>query len=164
MKALSLWQPWASLMQIGAKTIETRSWYTNYRGPLLICSTKGGLSKRDLVWTLNQNKAALKKPLISKFEEITVKNWSGKEVLIPSLPLGKALCIVDLVDVIPTDEVDFSSDDYNAHEYVFGDYSEGRFAWITKNRRPIEPIPITGRQGLFNVPEELQSQFKYIEL
>lgn len=26
MKALTLWQPWASLMAIGVKTIETRSW------------------------------------------------------------------------------------------------------------------------------------------
>lgn len=34
--ALSLWQPWASLVALGAKTIETRSWSTKYRGPLLI--------------------------------------------------------------------------------------------------------------------------------
>lgn len=26
MKAVSLWQPWASLIACGAKTIETRSW------------------------------------------------------------------------------------------------------------------------------------------
>ncbi len=36
MKALSLWQPWASLIALGVKTIETRSWATNYRGPLAI--------------------------------------------------------------------------------------------------------------------------------
>ncbi len=36
MKAITLWQPWASLVAIGAKTIETRSWATSYRGPLAI--------------------------------------------------------------------------------------------------------------------------------
>lgn len=33
--AISLWQPWATLMAIGAKTIETRSWSTRHRGPRL---------------------------------------------------------------------------------------------------------------------------------
>jgi hypothetical protein len=36
MKALSLWQPWASLIYDGRKTIETRHWEMLYRGPLAI--------------------------------------------------------------------------------------------------------------------------------
>jgi len=40
MKALSLHQPWASMIASGAKTIETRTKSTNYRGDLLIVSTK----------------------------------------------------------------------------------------------------------------------------
>jgi activating signal cointegrator 1 len=40
MKGLSLWQPWAQLVAIGAKKIETRSWGTDYRGPLAIHATK----------------------------------------------------------------------------------------------------------------------------
>lgn len=36
MKALTLYQPWASLVAQGVKTIETRSWSTHYRGRLLI--------------------------------------------------------------------------------------------------------------------------------
>ena len=36
MKALSLRQPWASLIADGRKTIETRTWRTYYRGPLAI--------------------------------------------------------------------------------------------------------------------------------
>jgi hypothetical protein len=35
-KALTLHQPWAQLVAIGAKRIETRSWSTRYRGPLAI--------------------------------------------------------------------------------------------------------------------------------
>ena len=41
MKALTLTQPWASLVAIGAKRIETRSWSTPYRGLLAIHAAKG---------------------------------------------------------------------------------------------------------------------------
>jgi activating signal cointegrator 1 len=41
MKAITLTQPWATLVAIGAKRIETRSWPTNYRGPLAIHAAKG---------------------------------------------------------------------------------------------------------------------------
>ncbi|MGH8579805.1 MAG: ASCH domain-containing protein [Gammaproteobacteria bacterium] len=40
MKALSLKQPWANLIAVGGKTIETRTWVTSYRGPLPIVSSK----------------------------------------------------------------------------------------------------------------------------
>lgn len=40
MKALSIKQPWANMIADGKKTIETRTWATNYRGPLLIVSSK----------------------------------------------------------------------------------------------------------------------------
>lgn len=40
MKAISLHQPWASMIARGEKTIETRWWRTHYRGDLLICSTR----------------------------------------------------------------------------------------------------------------------------
>ena len=36
MKTLTLLQPWATLVALEAKRIETRSWYTTYRGPLAI--------------------------------------------------------------------------------------------------------------------------------
>ena len=39
-KAISLKQPWANLVASGKKTIETRKWTTDYRGDLVICSSK----------------------------------------------------------------------------------------------------------------------------
>ena len=36
MKAITIWQPWASLIACGAKKYETRSWPTKYRGPIAI--------------------------------------------------------------------------------------------------------------------------------
>jgi hypothetical protein len=40
MKALSVRQPWANLLASGKKTIETRLWPTDYRGSLLIVSSR----------------------------------------------------------------------------------------------------------------------------
>lgn len=40
MKAISVRQPWASMIADGEKTIETRTWSTNYRGDLLIVSSR----------------------------------------------------------------------------------------------------------------------------
>jgi hypothetical protein len=37
--AISVRQPWASMICSGKKTIETRRWLTTYRGDLLICSS-----------------------------------------------------------------------------------------------------------------------------
>jgi hypothetical protein len=40
LKALSIRQPWASLIATGLKTIETRTWATPHRGELLICAAR----------------------------------------------------------------------------------------------------------------------------
>lgn len=39
MRALSVKQPWASLIISGRKTLEVRSWSTNYRGPIIVCAS-----------------------------------------------------------------------------------------------------------------------------
>lgn len=40
MKAISIKEPWASMILAGKKTIETRKWSTKYRGKLLLCASK----------------------------------------------------------------------------------------------------------------------------
>lgn len=40
MKVLTLIQHWGTLIALGEKKIETRSWKTNYRGPLFIHAGK----------------------------------------------------------------------------------------------------------------------------
>lgn len=47
MKALSIKEPWASMICDGKKTIETRLWKTNYRGTILICCSKKPYSIRS---------------------------------------------------------------------------------------------------------------------
>lgn len=39
-KAFSIKEPWASMIYNGKKTIETRTWKTDYRGELLLCASK----------------------------------------------------------------------------------------------------------------------------
>ncbi len=39
-KSISIREPFASMIRDGKKTIETRTWKTNYKGNLLICASK----------------------------------------------------------------------------------------------------------------------------
>jgi hypothetical protein len=57
---LTLWQPWASLVALGVKSIETRSWSTQYRGPLAIhASTKRPpLMNLPPLWSRGEDRAA----------------------------------------------------------------------------------------------------------
>ncbi len=135
MKAISLWQPWAHAMKICAKQNETRSWHTNYRGDLLICSAKSGLSKEECHAQVD----ALM-PTTELYE----------------LQFGYGLCVVELYDCVSTDDISY--DDY-CYEEEFGDYSPGRFVWMTRNHRSIVPFPVKGRQGLFNVDDSLIRYF-----
>jgi hypothetical protein len=50
MRALSVKQPWASLIALGEKTIECRSWSTRYRGPLLIHASGPDVDLGDGDW------------------------------------------------------------------------------------------------------------------
>lgn len=40
MKALTIKEPWASMIYIGQKTIETRTWNTKYRGLLVLTASR----------------------------------------------------------------------------------------------------------------------------
>jgi activating signal cointegrator 1 len=132
MKAISLWQPWASLIAIGAKRIETRSWPTSYRGPLAIHAAKH--TSKDLEWFCRHS---------------AVREAIGN-IQYRDLPLGAIVAVCRLVDCIETDEANPLG-----NERLFGDYGHGRFAWILDNIEAIEPVPYRGRQGLFEVEDSI---------
>ena len=143
MKALSLWEPWASLFRVGAKMHETRGWWTSYRGPLLICASKRIIGCGD--WLNSAEYLEALDPLC-RDDSRTITN----EDLVPTL--GHALCLVDLVDCVATQNLPRPIPDFH-----FGDFSRGRYAFVTANTRElIDPIPITGRQGLFNVSADVE--------
>ena len=117
MKTLSLLQPWATLVVMGVKQIETRSWRTDYRGPLLIHASKGKAGE------IFAQEAPFKK-YIPNFKQ---------------LPFGYIIGKVTLTDVIRigTGTLVHTSDEMMNHltmeEKAFGDYSPGRFAWILQD-------------------------------
>jgi hypothetical protein len=125
MKALTLTQPWASLIALGLKTVETRSWYTSYRGPLAIHAAKGF------------------PPWAREFAE--TERALGR---IPAqLPFGAILCTIRLVNVHPAHEV---QSDITALERYYGDFSYSRWAWILDSLESLpDPIPAKGALGLW---------------
>jgi hypothetical protein len=151
MKAISLWEPWASLIRTGAKTYETRSWPTRYRGELLICAAKGGLPQYELIAMVNElHIQGGLAPLIGEPLDLKAGLWPG--VKIEHLNFGKAVAIVNLVDCIKTDDMKLSDIEIQKH---FGNFNLGRYAWKLKLIEAIKPFPVKGSQGFFEVPDEV---------
>lgn len=127
MRALTLTQPWATLVAEGRKAIETRSWRTHHRGTIAIHAAK----------TIPATARVFA-------QEIT----AGR---IEPLPRGVILCLIDLIDCVPTGEV---RPIVSARERRFGDYRAGRWAWLfdpASLRVLNEPIPARGALGLWNL-------------
>lgn len=151
MKALTLWQPWASLMVVGAKQIETRSWATKYRGPLAIHSAARNmpLYLRELC-TEEPFMTALRLRRPSRDE--TALMVMHLIMGVTELPRGKILGVVDLLHCLPVEELPGVEEP----ERTFGDYSPGRFGWVCANPRRLRtPIAYRGRQGLWNLPDDV---------
>ncbi len=113
-KAVSVKQPWANLIASGQKTIETRTWSTNYRGELLIVSSKS--------------------PRIA--------------------PAGFGLAIAALVECRPMAKHDEAA--------ACCDVYPNAQAWVLEDIRRIDPFPVSGRLGLYEVelPEHLAGEWR----
>ncbi|MGO9372711.1 MAG: ASCH domain-containing protein [Syntrophobacteraceae bacterium] len=134
MKAISLWQPWASLMALGHKKNETRGKYTEYRGPLAIQAAKRIVIPND-------------PQFINALQDLGL--------LDQEFPQGAIVGICDLVEV----ERIGSHFPVNGYEYLFGNYTVGRYAWITENMRKVDPpIPCRGYQWLFDWEDPRKGQ------
>ena len=156
MKAITVLQPWASLIACGAKKIETRSWATSYRGPIAIHA-----GKSEKYYGMEHQE-----PFLSalRSEILAIKDVGGSveaeydEVGV-DLPYGKVIAIADLVDCVKVVGYDnFAKSPIldrkswllgDAKEIAFGDYSVGRYAWILDNVRRIDPVPAKGKQRLW---------------
>lgn len=141
MKAISVLQPWASLIACGAKQYETRSWFIKYRGMLAIHAGKRF------------------EPLQVGFCEQepfkTVLEGAGLGV---NVPLGGIVAVVKLVEVHKTTPEFVKG--LSKREQAFGDYGPGRFAWRLEVVKAFKkPIPMNGAQGLFEVADSLLMRF-----
>lgn len=158
MKAISLWQPWASLMAWQEKENETRGWNTNYRGPLAIHAT--ATWKKEATEVIAG--PALRGEGLGEYETFMKVIRKHPEVFpeggfIPkdfSFPLGAVLGVCELTDCIPVDEY-LGNHSVKYQELAFGDYSPGRYVWTTKWIETFEkPIPAKGAQGFWNWDEK----------
>ncbi len=142
MKALTLTQPWATLVALGAKRIETRSWGTPYRGPLAIHAAKGlgpvgGYSGLISLCYGEPFRGALGAAGFAP-------GRGGRE-----LPLGQVVAVCQLVDCIRADRA-LQLDLVSEREAEFGDFRTGRWAWLLEDVRALpEPIPARGTLGLW---------------
>lgn len=151
MKAITIIQPWATLIALGEKRFETRSWATRHRGEIAIHAGKK-LDKR----------ICQQEP----FRSVLAKHGYTED----NLPTGAIIAIANLHSCYaisrPYGEeesvwlegngklVEWNRVDRTAREgleYIFGDYRDGRYAWAIRDvQRLEEPVPVKGMQGLWN--------------
>lgn len=150
MRALSLWQPWASAIAMGWKRIETRGYRTRFRGPLAICSARtttgvdvaarGDRAGHGMAW-----------------RHLFFLDNRGLAQIFRDLPRGVVLATCDLIDCIPAAQAkeQLLQDKDTGGGWIerqLGDYREGRWAWQLANVQRLEvPVHVYGRQGLFDV-------------
>lgn len=114
-KALTVRQPWAHLIMAGIKTIENRTWQTNYRGILYIHA--GSRMHETPIAEINRR--------------------HNLSIEVDQLQFGAIIGRVELVDIVSR-----SNDPY----------FQGPYGWVFENPEPLEPIPLGGKMGLFDLP------------
>lgn len=167
MKAITLWQPWASFIAIGAKRIETRSWSTSYRGPLAIHAS--ARSPRHTYRTHIGMEFGTWVASMLPGEKWALWERAASGMIRGDIHYAEPGCVVATCELVDCARIvgDFPDDEKRYlrslseplervavpdNERPFGDYSlTGRFAWLLDNIVPLdEPIPARGRQGLWN--------------
>ncbi|WP_195654108.1 ASCH domain-containing protein [Bacteroides sp. 1001136B_160425_E2] len=116
MKAITIKQPWASLIVHGIKDIENRSWRTNFRGRVLIHASGSHGRKFSVDLTDAQTKAA--------FAAI------AKETMFGNMPFGSIIGSVEIVDCVLN------------HPSIWAD--KGIYNWVLANpilfEKPFENV------------------------
>ena len=125
MKAITIWQPWASLLACGGKRFETRSWATSYRGPIAI--------------------HAAKKSVFDALAVIATANLVGCHGICEVQKDRTSPRVAGYRDCNRIGTWIVASD----REVSFGDWTPGRYAWELSDMKIIAPVPVSGRQGLW---------------
>lgn len=137
MPALTLWQPWACLIEIGAKPYETRAFPIPRR--LLGRRVAIHAAARPCFTCLDGETLD---DIGEAFGRCGWNHW---------LPRGCIVATAVLAESIPAEKVKADS---------FGDYTPGRWAWRLEDVRPIIPhIAAKGRQQIgwdWTIPEGVQ--------
>ena len=136
MKAISLLQPWASLVVMGIKKIETRNWATKHRGTILIHASQG------------------------KAGSIFVAELPFKKYIpdFKKLSFGAIIGEATIADVIRIEDLEMNDELINRltmEEKAFGDYSYGRYAWMLEDAVEFTtPIPARGTLSIWEYADD----------
>ena len=123
MKALTLKQPWATLVAEGIKKYEFRTWKTNYRGKILIHAGTG-VDKQEM----------------KKFEKLNLE-----------YPSKQILAEVDLVDCLLLND-ELNKEIINENNIAYGSKIRTGYAWKLKNVKKINyNKEVKGQLGLWNI-------------
>lgn len=146
-RILTLWEPWASAVRLGYKSVETRSWSTAYRGPLWIHAARAA-------------------PDPDHLEEVNDALFAAGFGPLPwTLPSGKVVARAILIECVPTRPESptsfFPETAYRSRwaegtlEHALGNYEPGRWAWVLDDVRGlVEPVGYRGGQGLRTLAAE----------
>lgn len=147
MKAISLHQPWASLIAIGLKSIETRSWYTSYRGPVAIHAAKKITPEGiDLADELMGDHSV--EDLCGGDDPLELCAKLGDLAVVP---IGCVVATAHLVDCRSTEMFDAGA---LRQEFRFGNFARGRYGFVLDRvTRLTPPVAARGMQGLFDLPQ-----------
>jgi hypothetical protein len=149
-KALTLTQPWATLLAIGANVIETRDWPTKYRGPLAIHAAKGFPRDARALCRTQPFRGALAAAGYASADE---------------LPCGAVVALASLESLLvcgPTTSREIRArskrGELPAHEAEFGDFSDGRYGFVLGDVRRVEPpVPARGMLGFWELPADVEA-------
>jgi hypothetical protein len=141
LKAITLYEPYASLMAIGAKRNETRGCRTSLRGDIAIHAAKKDYGCSEAVGYA------------------AVKAFRDRGLEPSPDTLGCLVAVVNLYDVQPAERVYPTS---SAEELAFGNYLCGRWIYLTHTvRRLAKPVPCRGYQSIgWTVPPDVEAKVR----
>ena len=147
---ISLWQPYATLIEVKAKPFETRHWPAPSR----------------LIGQWVAIHAAARRPTRGEVEELNedVQDALGFCHWPQRIPYGAVVCIAKLTGCYRVERWNgmrpVLSDGREIEDDGFGDYTTGRFCWELNPVRPLAAaVPAKGAQGWWNwtVPDDAVS-------
>ena len=131
--ALSIRQPWASLILLAGKDIENRTWEARVRGPILIHAAKG-MTKREYREAMDFARAINPWGINNLLDERII-NFDSLHP--DNLPRGGIIGSVNLVDCVQRSD---------------SPWFQGPYGFALRDPRRLPFVPLRGRLGFFDVP------------
>jgi hypothetical protein len=149
MKALSIQQPYASLIANGAKTIETRSWKAPARiiGQRIAIHASKGQPRVAKWFCYTDEVVSALWPDILALESLA--QHAATIAHIQQLPLGVVIATARLEECWSTNQTDMVARLADT-ERAFGNYAPDRWMWLLDDVRVLpEQIPARGSLGFW---------------